>query len=310
MAKKISTVLITGGAGFIGSNLSNSLINKGFKVYAVDSLSKGKVENLNSKINFFKQDITKAKFINTVKKLKLDVFFHFAAQSSLQASFANPTSNINTNLVATVKIIEALRFQSNLKKFVFASSAAVYGPSDKLPIKENAILNPQTPYGITKLSSEFFIRAFNTMYNFPYVIFRFSNVYGPRQNSTSDGGVVSIFVDNLVNGKTIVINNNGHQTRDFIFVDDVVDACLKAASFKSNGLFNISSAKETSIDSLISNLKKISNKSFKIVYKPQGVLEVKSNSLSNIKAKKLLKWRPRTPIAVGLKKTFLYFSQT
>lgn len=300
------TILITGGAGFIGSHLTDRLTSKGYKTYVIDNLSTGIKSNINKKAIFVEDDITKIHIKPLLNKIKPSIIYHFAAQSSLQKSLDDPLKDMNINLVSTIRILSSVVTLPTLPTFIFASSAAVYSDGNKLPHTENSLTKPQIPYGISKLACEYYINFYGRKYNMPYSVLRFSNVYGPRQISTSEGGVIAIFTNNALMQKPITIFNSGNQTRDFIYVDDVVDACIKAGKCNLSGTYNISTVKGTSINMLTDHLAYISGHTLNIVKAKRELYEVKHSLLANKKARKVLKWTPRTQLKSGLEKIFMY----
>lgn len=302
----MSRILVTGGAGFIGSNLVDELIKYGHQVFVIDNLSTGKYQNVNPESEFIKLDINDTKIGETVLKIKPDYIFHLAAQTSISKSIASPKEDFRTNLTALVPILEAA-VKSKVKKFIFPSSAAVYGDSKKLPITEDSPKNPSSPYGISKLCAELLISSYQKLYGLPYVIFRFANVYGPRQDSSQEGGVVSIFIKNILSGQPITIFGDGKQTRDFIFVSDVVRANMMVLEKNTMGIFNVSTGEETSINILSEKIAKYIKKKIKKTHKPARNLEIKESSLSSDKIKKEINWSPATGIDEGLIRTINFF---
>lgn len=306
MVKSKTKVLITGGAGFIGSHLTNALIADGFKVLVVDDLSKGKEENINKKARFVKTDVRSKHFFEVVKDVKPDYIFHLAAQSSLSKSVVNPKKDLKINLLAVVDILNAAK-TAKVKKVIFASSAAVYGQVKILPIKEEVAKSPSSPYGIAKLASEFFIQHFYQYHNLPYTILRYANVYGQNQDTTAEGGVVGIFINKILKGQPVYIYGDGKQTRDFIHVSDVVAANIAILKSDQIGEFNVGTGIKTSINNLFTIVAGISgNKHFK-KYGPTRLMEVKHNVLSAEKIQKATGWKPRVGMESGLKITFEHF---
>ncbi len=299
-------VLITGGAGFIGSHLGDRLIDEGYQTTVVDDLSKGKLENVNRKADFNKLDIRESKFENLVKKLKPHFIFHFAAQSSISSAINNPGEHIEVNLIATQKILELVK-KAGVEKVIFASSAAVYSDTDVLPIKEDYPKEPISLYGVTKLCSEYLFRNYYQRFRFPYVCLRFSNVYGERQDSAGEGGVVAIFIRKILDKKEVVIYGDGNQTRDFIDVSDVVSACISALEKNVIGEFNISTGKRTSVNELYKKLLKISRATDNRKYKSLLHKEVKNSSLSPEKFKQSTGWKPKIDLNTGLERTLNRF---
>ncbi len=303
---KKTKVLVTGGAGFIGSHLTNRLTDEGYRVTVVDSLVKGKLENINRKINFLKLDITSEKFGHEVKKLKPQIIFHFAAQSSIKRSFESPLKDLQINLLATQSLLDLAKDLS-LEKIIFASSAAVYRPTQKLPIKEEDSKEPISLYGLSKLCSEYLLKNYYPAHNLPYITLRFSNVYGEKQDTSGEGGVVAIFIDKILKGQQCIIFGDGSQTRDFIHVSDVIDTCILSLKRSTVGEFNISTAKETSVLSLYKNLLKLLGTKEKKLLKKHNYLESKRSSLSYQKFAKLTHWKPKVDLNAGLEDTSRYF---
>lgn len=298
-----SRLMITGGAGFIGSHLANALIDNGYQVIIVDDLSKGKKENINPKATFFKVDIKNKKFHRLLRKIKPNYLFHLAAQSSLSKSIKDPKEDLEINLLAIVDFLKEAK-AAKVQKIIFASSAAIYGPVDSLLISEDDPKMPISPYGIAKFTAEHFIRYFCQNFNLPYVSLRFANVYGQNQDTTSEGGVVGIFINKILKKQPVVIYGDGNQTRDFIHVSDVVNASKSVINSKIIGEFNVGTARKTSINDLFAIITKVSGSKPKLIYEAERNMEVKHNSLSYQKINKAIGWRPKVELEEGLKITF------
>lgn len=302
----MNKILVTGGAGFIGSHLVDKLIEGKYRVFVIDNLSTGRHQNINPKSEFVNLDITGKKTRETIVKIKPDYIFHLAAQTSIAKSQADPKEDFRTNLTALVPILEAAA-KLKVKKFIFASSAAVYGDSKKLPIAENFPKNPTSPYGISKLSAEFLILLYEKSYGLPNIILRYANVYGPRQDSSAEGGVVSIFTNNILGDKAVTIFGSGNQTRDFIYVTDIVEANLRVLEKGVTGIFNVSTGKEISVNTLHRKIATILKKEIKKLNKPARNLEIQNSALSWDKIKGETSWSPKVNIAQGLLQTVNYF---
>src|SRR3990167_11328030 len=242
----MNKVLVTGGAGFIGSHLVDRLVEEGHKTIVADDLSKGRIGNVNAKADFEKIDITSNRFSILIKKIKPDVIFHFAAQSSITKSIESPKKDIAINLLATQDLLDAA-MEAKVSKLIFASSAAVYARSTNLPIAEENPKEPISLYGVSKLCSEYLLRNYHKIHNLSYASLRFANVYGPRQDMSAEGGVVAIFIDKILKMDQAIIFGDGTQTRDFIYVSDVVKACFLSLRNDVLGEFNIGTAQETPI---------------------------------------------------------------
>lgn len=301
-------VLITGGAGFIGSHLANQLSENNLDVLVVDNLSKGKKDNLNKDITFVDQDIRTKKFLKTFQKFKPDYLFHLAAQTNIAKSQKDPKAEFKINFLPIIGILETAK-KTNLKKIIFSSSAAVYGECKVLPATENSPVNPISPYGISKLATENYIKYFSKEFKLPYVVLRYANVFGPKQDFTNEGGVVAIFVTKMLKGKDIQINGTGKQTRDFIFVEDVVSANIKSLNEKIIGVYNIGTSREIAISELYKNMKmQIQTKSNAIFIKT-AISGVSRSSLSPRLFQKKTGFKISTDLTTGLKKTINFFKQ-
>lgn len=299
-----SKIIVTGGAGFIGSHLVNFLINKGFEVLVIDDLSNGNIKNVNPKSCFKKIDILDSNKINKCfKEFSPDFVVHLAAITSKSQSDTKMVKEVN--ILGTSNILKTC-INNKVKKIVFSSSAAVYGEAKKLPIRENQKLSPLSPYGISKVKAESQILSFSDKYNLNYSILRYSNVYGPKQKYDNEGGVVPIFCNNFSLSKKIVVFGNGLQTRDFIYVDDVVKANYLAMMSPINFIANVSSNKETSILNLVKNIDKISHKKTKIIFKSAKKWEIDKSCLNNLLIRQKIKWKPKVKLKDGINKTYNY----
>lgn len=294
--------IVTGGAGFIGSHLVDALIQKGWAVVVIDNLSVGKKEFINKKATFFQTNIQDAQAAKIITRYRPHVIFHLAAQKNLQYSLINPIADADTNIIGSLNLLKAA---AKIRcTFIFYSTAAVYSDSIDLPYYEESLIGPLSPYGITKWSFEQYLRTANIQYS----ILRLANVYGPRQDAIGEGGVVSIFSHALANGRRPTIYNSGNQTRDFIYVNDVVAASLLAMTRGIGETFNISTAKQTSIKKIYSLLSLFAQKSLPALRGGKRTEQFRSQ-LANAKAKKALGWTPSTSLNHGLKETYEWFAQ-
>jgi UDP-glucose 4-epimerase len=309
-------VLVTGGAGFIGSHLIDTLIEKGYKVVVIDNLSTGKKENINKKAKFYKIDICSPRIREIFKKEKPKICFHLAAQINVRKSVENPLFDAKVNILGSLNIIQnflqlptssfqlrASNFQ--LPTFIFASTGgAIYGGVKKIPTPENYPTNPISPYGIAKLTIENYLKFYKENFGLKFISLRFSNVYGPRQDPRGEAGVISIFTDKLLKKESPTIFGNGNQTRDFIFVEDVVSACLKAMKYKGEKeIFNIGTGIETSVNKLYEILSKLLKTKIKPKYAPEKPGDLKRSCLDISLTKRELKWEPKYNLEKGLEKT-------
>lgn len=300
-------VLVTGGAGFIGSHIVDKLITKGFDVVIVDNLSSGKRENINSQATIYQIDITSSTALEEVFALeKPNYVIHHGAQIDIQKSILNPVYDANINVLGTINILEKCR-EHSVEKLVYASSAAVYGNPKALPVNEEHEINPLSFYGASKFTPEFYIKIFSNMYGIKYSILRYANVYGIRQDPKGEGGVVSIFIDKILKNDPPVVFGDGQQTRDFVYVSDVAEANLAALFHGDNETFNISCNQRTSVNQLISLMNSLTGQSLSPIYKESRNGDIKHSCLDNKKAVNNLAWTPKYSLEEGLRKTINYY---
>lgn len=299
-------ILVTGGAGFIGSHLVDKLIELGHKVVVLDNLSTGKKENINKRAKFYKVDILSPKIFEIFKKERPKIVYHLAALPRVPLSVKDPVLTSKVNVLGTINIFKA-GIDIKAKRIIFASSSSVYGDQKKLPLKENMIPNPISPYGLQKYVCEQFAKLFSNLYKVPIISLRYFNVYGPKIDFDSEYSlVIGKFLKQKKEGKPLTIYGNGNQTRGFCYVDDVVEATIKAMEskkLKGGEVINISSGKSYSINYLA---KLIGGPKKYLPPRPGDVLHTKADiSL----AKKLLNWQPKTSFEEGLKKTAEWFEK-
>jgi len=302
-------ILVTGGAGFIGSNLVDELIKHRHNVIIIDDLSTGFKKNINSKSKFYKTDIENFKEVEDVfKKEKPEIIFHLAAQINLQKSITDPISNATTNILASINLIKLSR-KYKIKKFIFSSTGgAIYGDTNKKPTNENYPEWPLSPYGITKLTIDKYLNYYYWMFNLKYVSLRYSNVYGPRQSPNGEAGVVAVFLNKMFNDKQPVINGDGKQTRDYVFVNDVVNANILALkNFKQVGVYNIGTGIEINVNQLFQEINEQFKNKFEERHGPAKTGEQKTSCLNYSKIKKEFGWEPKVNIKQGIKKTYDWF---
>ncbi len=301
-------VLVTGGAGFIGSNIVDGLIEAGHQVIVVDNLSTGKKENLNEQAEFYNLDLRDQKLKEVFKENEISHVIHHAAQIDVQHSINDPLFDAQNNILSTINLLECCKAY-NVKKIIYASSAAVYGEPDYLPVDEEHPIKAMSPYGISKHTPEHYIKMYNDLYNLKYTIFRYANVYGPRQDPKGEGGVVSIFVYKMQAEERPVIFGDGQQTRDFIYVADLVKANLMALDQGDNVLINISTQSRDSVNDLVDYLNQILPYNLEPIYKEARKGDIRHSSLANTRAKELLDWTPDYDFKSGLKQTVNYYSK-
>ena len=271
------TVLVTGGAGFVGSHIVDRLIQEKFNVIIIDNLSTGKNENINQEAIFYNLDIVKDNLESLFNEYEIDYVLHFAAQASVNGSVNNPVNDADQNIIASINLFN-LCDKYGIKKVIVASSAAVYGNPEYLPIDEKHPTNPLSFYGLSKLTMENYLKLFKT----DYIIMRLSNVYGQRQIISGESGVITIFVDNIQSNKPVFIDGNGEQIRDFIFVKDVANIAVKLLkSDVKNETFNISTNSQCSINELFNILAKIYNYQKTPVYREKRTGDIEKSILNN-----------------------------
>ncbi|WP_300366840.1 NAD-dependent epimerase/dehydratase family protein, partial [Brachyspira sp.] len=273
-------ILITGGAGFIGSHITDILIKNNYNVAVADNLSTGKKENINNKELFYNIDIKDYNKLESIfSENNIEIVIHLAAQVSVPNSIRNPINDANENIMASLNII-ALSNKYNVKKLIASSSAAVYGLPTKLPIDENHDTNPISYYGLSKLTME----KYMILSGLDYVICRFSNVYGPRQTPHGEAGVISIFMDNAIKNEDLNIFGDGNQTRDFIYVEDIASIFLDIIRNDiANQVLNISTNTSITINELAGNIIKISNRNIDINYLDKRDGDIDHSILDNTK---------------------------
>jgi len=303
-------ILITGGAGFIGSNVADRLIDEGYDVVIVDNLSNGKKENINKKAVFYQTDVRDRELKEIFDKEKPQIVIHNAAQLSVRISVEDPLFDAEVNVIGGLNVFNCSML-SGVKKVIFASSGGtVYGEQEKFPADESHSTNPISPYGAAKLASEKYLYYFYKTYGLGYIALRYANIYGPRQDPLGEAGVVAIFSNKIIRGENPVINGDGNQTRDYVYVGDVVEANVSAIKSSFTGCVNIGTSKETTVNELFNILKQASgNNDIAETHGPAKPGEAYRSALDYRLAKEVLGWRPRTSIKDGLEATYSWFSK-
>jgi UDP-glucose 4-epimerase len=302
-------ILVTGGAGFIGSHIVDAYIGEGHNVVVVDDLSSGVKENLNSKAIFYQADIRSEEIIDIFKRHSPDVVNHHAAQMDVRRSVADPKYDAGINVIGGLNIFEAAR-ETGIKKIVFASTGgAIYGEQDYFPADENHPVRPLSPYGITKLITEKYLHYYREVYGIQHVVLRYANVYGPRQNPHGEAGVVAIFAKKMLQGEVPIINGDGKQTRDYTYVGDVVKANLLALNYTGSNVFNIGTGIETDVTQLFTILRFLLNPSCPEHHGPAKMGEQMRSVISAAKIQRELGWSPSVPLSDGLKLAAEFFKK-
>lgn len=304
---KYKTALVTGGAGFIGSHIADALVRRRIKVYVVDDLSSGNTNNLNPNVHFTKLSITSPQFVSYLERLKPDVIFHCAAQVNLRNSLIDPPSDATTNILGTIHLAHTAA-KIGVKKIIYSSSGgALYPETGKIPASEKIVPQPSSPYGISKRTAEMYLHYEYQVHGIPYVALRYANVYGPRQNAKGEAGVITIFADQMVKGQPVSIFGTGKQTRDYVFVDDIVRANMLAMNRSVIGEINIGTGRETDVNSLFKKMAKLTNYNLPARYTPFIPGEMMRSALDARKARQVLGWEPKVKLDEGLAKTVKWF---
>jgi len=296
-------IIVTGGAGFIGSHLVESLLSDGHELLIFDNFLTGKKENLSFDGNFklVEDNFGSKNSLALLKNFDPEVCFHLAAQSSVVVSVQDPGLDFEHNILQPVKLLDAL-INSNCKKFVFTSSGGtIFGEPENIPTKESDYSNePASPYGVAKKKLNEIIKMMTSNTTLSYSILNLSNVYGPRQDPHGEAGVVSIFSNKYLNGERPVIYGNGEQTRDYIFVKDVVSALIKSSKIDDDLFLNIGTGIETSVNQLAESLKTQFSSNLNPIYQHAREGELQRSVLDNTKARKLLNWEPQYDLNAGM----------
>jgi UDP-glucose 4-epimerase len=306
LENKVMKVLVTGGAGFIGSHLVDALLQQGYQVVVVDNLSTGHPENINPAATFYQADICNSELEGIFEKERPELVNHQAAQTVIQKSNEDPVLDARQNILGSLNLIlQCLRF--GVKKAVYASSAGVYGEPKYRPVDENHPINPVSYYGISKHTVEHYLYLAHLQHRLGYVILRYSNVYGPRQNTEGEAGVVAIFTRQMLQGERPTIFGKGNKTRDYIHVSDVATANIMAMERDRNGVYNIGTGVETSDQEMFNLLAELTGYQSNPHYAPVRKGEIYKNCLNWSKAQKELGWQPRFLLREGLRETVNYY---
>ena len=300
-------ILVTGGAGFIGSHLVEELLSNENEILIFDNFLTGKKDNLDfeGNFNFINDDFGSENSLEKIERFNPNICFHLAAQSSVVVSVENPALDFEHNILQPIKLIQVL-LKSNCKKFVFTSSGGtIFGEPTTIPTAEEDYADePESPYGVAKKRLNELIKIMTKSSNLKYSILNLSNVYGPRQDPYGEAGVVSIFAKKYLNNEEPTVYGDGEQTRDYIYVKDVVSALIKASLIEENHFLNIGTGVETSVNDLVNSMKIQFNSQINPIYKPAREGELKRSVLNNTKAKEDLDWKPEYSLDRGMKEVF------
>jgi UDP-glucose 4-epimerase len=300
-------VLVTGGAGFIGSHLVDRLILEGHEAIVVDNLVTGKRRNINRAARFYKMDVQSWRLERVFRNERPNVVMHLAAQMDVRKSVEDPMFDAQVNVLGTLNALQQA-VKHGVRKVIFSSSGgAIYGEQETYPAPETHVLKPLSPYGLSKLCGEQYLSYFQRVSGLQAVSLRYANVYGPRQDPEGEAGVVAIFIQKMLNNEQAVINGNGRQTRDFVFVEDVVEANLAMMGQETQGTYNVGTGVETSINDLFRILVQHTGSTCKEMHGPAKKGEQARSVIDSAKLRQEVSWEPKADLSEGLKKTVEYF---
>ncbi|MGD0971877.1 MAG: NAD-dependent epimerase/dehydratase family protein [Desulfobaccales bacterium] len=302
-------ILLTGGAGFIGSHLAEAFLRQGHEVAVVDNLSSGRREQVPPGAQFYPYDIQSQETFDLIGRWRPQVLVHHAAQMSVHRSVEDPVMDARENILGSLNLFQAAA-RVGMEKILFASTGgAMYGDQAPVPAREEDRALPECPYGVAKLAVEHYLHFYQREYGITPISLRYANVYGPRQNGLGEAGVVAIFIEKFLAGEQPLINGDGLQTRDFVCVEDVVAANLAALDYPRAGVFNIGTGRETDILTVYRQLQGIMGSPRGPAHGPAKPGEQRRSALDSSRARKLLDWQPRLTLAEGLARTVAAFRE-
>jgi UDP-glucose 4-epimerase len=304
-------IVVTGGAGFIASQIVDAYIHRGHEVHVFDDFSSGQKSNLNAQATLHQIDIAEREAGDRIARIRPDILNHHAAQMDVRHSVADPAFDARVNILGFIHLLEACK-NAGVKKVLFASSGgAVYGEQEVFPAAESHVTRPASPYGVSKLAGELYLSYYHQAFAMPYIALRYANVYGPRQSTRGEAGVVAIFLSLLLSGKTPVINGDGRQTRDYVYVGDVVAANVAALEADFVGPINIGTGVETDVVTLFKHLRDaVGVPRAEAQHGPAKIGEQRRSSVDATRAAERLGWRPQVALAEGLRRTAAYYQET
>ncbi len=303
-------VLVTGGAGFIGSHLVDALLAAGHETITIDNLVTGERDNIHPDVRFYEADIRDADAVNALfARERPEVLIHEAAQLDVRRSVADPGYDADVNIVGTLRLLQA-GHEHGLQKVLFASSGgAIYGNTAVMPTPETNPTAPISPYGVSKLSIEHYLHYYHEVHGLPYVALRYANVYGPRQNPHGEAGVIAIFAERLLRGESATIYGDGENTRDYVYVSDVVAANLAALASDKVGAYNVGTGVETTVNTIFRQINTLTEVGAEERHGEAKAGEQRSSCLNTEKARADFGWQPRVGLDEGLTRTVEFFSE-
>ena len=300
-------ILVTGGAGFIGSHIVDAYVEAGHKVIVLDNLSTGQIENINKNAHFVQMDIRDKKIESVFKEHQIEAVSHQAAQMDVRLSVEDPIFDADNNVIGMLNILQNC-VKHKVEKIIFSSSGgAIYGEQDYFPADESHPLQPCSPYGITKLVGEKYLFFYSLNYGLKYTALRYANVYGPRQNPHGEAGVVAIFATKLLQGEQPIINGDGKQTRDFVFIKDVVKANVLALENKNDQIINVGTSIESTVNDIYAELNSSTGANKPEEHGPGKEGEQFRSVIAYDKAKKVMNWSPSFTLKEGISETVDFF---
>lgn len=307
MGKKYKHALVTGGAGFVGSHIVDALLERGLEVTVVDNLSTGRRENIDPKADFFEMSILSPNLGDVIQEIEPDVVFHLAAQINARTSVEDPPMDAEANVLGTIRVAHKAA-QSGAQKIIFTSTGgAMFGPEIEPPHTEDMPVSPKAPYGISKHSAEMYINFVGDFHDISTINIRPANIYGPRQDAAGEAGVVAIFSELMLEEKPVTIFGDGEQTRDYVYVADVVRAQMLAMENDVSGIFHVGTGQETSVNALYEMLSELTGNSLSPQRAPAKAGELRRSALDAGKAKEVLGWGAEVNLKQGLEKTVDWF---
>jgi UDP-glucose 4-epimerase len=302
-------IVVTGGAGFIASHIVDAYLEMGHEVHIIDNFSTGRNQNVNSRATVHRLDIAEPAAAALIREIKPTILNHHAAQMDVRRSVDDPLFDARVNILGFLNLLESGR-DAGVKKVIFASSGgAVYGDKEPIPAAEDHVTEPLSPYGVSKKTGELYLAYYHAAFGLPYIALRYANVYGPRQSSHGEAGVVAIFIGRFLSGKSPVINGDGRQTRDYVYVGDVMRANVAALESDYVGPVNIGTGNETDVVTLCQFLREGLKTNIEPIHGAAKVGEQRRSAVATSLAKRVFNWKPQMSLPSGLAETIAYYQK-